>query len=607
MHPVTPTHADDIPQWDLSSLYRGLEADDFRAALEQLRRQQDELAAFYDKHDVRRRTIAADASDADLAAVLVEALQRTDALVVLADTLEAFAHGHLTTNSYDAAAQRAVSQLEQLEARRRTLSVRLAGFVGALHERLDALFAANPYLAEHAFFLRETAEQSRFLMPEELEALAAELCVDGGAAFGKLQGNITSQLRVPLQRDGQVEHLPITVVRNFCYSSDAALRQRAYHAEIAGWASIQTPVAASLNAVKGTALTLARRRGRASVLEQALVDNRIDQPTLDALLAALREAFPVFRRYLKRKAQRLGHEQLPWWDLFAPVESAQKQFTWREARDFIVRHFRGFSAELGDFAAAAFDRRWIDALPRDGKRGGAYCMGVLGIEESRILANFDGSFDQVFTLAHELGHAFHNHCQRGLPALQRGAPSTLAETASTFCETLVAEAALAEAGAADQLAILETQLQGATQLCLDIYSRFLFESRFLQQRQHGELAPEEICRLMLQCQRETYGDAVRPDTYHRYMWLWKPHYYSYTHNFYNFPYAFGHLFALGLYARYGQQREDFVPQYVALLRETGRSQARPLAQRFGIDIAQQDFWRQSLETIAAQVQRYERL
>jgi pepF/M3 family oligoendopeptidase len=607
MNPVAESHADEIPQWDLSPLYGGLEADDFHAALEQLRLEQEALAAFYDRHDVRRRPVATQESDSDLAAVLVEALQRTNALLVLADTLEAFAHGHLTTNSYDAAAQRAVSQLEQLEARRHTLSVRLAGFVGALQERLAALIAAHPVLSAHAFFLHETAEQSRFLMPEELEALAAELCVDGGAAFGKLQGNITSQLRVPLQRDGQVEHLPITVVRNLCYSSDAALRQRAYHAEIAGWASIQTPVAAALNAVKGTALTLARRRGRASVLEQALVDNRIDQPTLDALLEAIREAFPVFRRYLKRKAHRLGHEQLAWWDLFAPLESAQKHFTWREARDFIVRHFRCFSTELGEFAAAAFDHRWIDALPRDGKRGGAYCMSVLGIEESRILANFDGSFDQVFTLAHELGHAFHNQCQRGLPALQRGAPSTLAETASTFCETLVAEAALAEAEPAEQLAILETQLQGATQLCLDIYSRFLFESRFLEQRQHGELAPEEICRLMLQCQRDTYADAVRPDTYHRYMWLWKPHYYSYAHNFYNFPYAFGHLFALGLYALYGQRREAFVPQYVELLRETGRSRARPLAQRFGIDIAQKEFWRQSLQTIASQVERYEQV
>src|SRR5690606_6853320 len=204
------------------------------------------------------------------------------------------------------------------------------------------------------------------------------------------------------------------------------------------------------------------------------------------------------------------------------------------ARDFIAEKFGQFTPELGQFAATAFDQRWIDGEPRDGKRGGAYCMEVLGTEESRILANFDGSFDQVSTLAHELGHAYHNHCQRGLEPLRRGAPSTLAETASIFCETLVAEAALQDASPGEQLMILEAQLSGATQVCLDISSRFLFESRFIERRKSSELAPDEICELMLAAQAETYGDGVAADTYHPYMWLWKPHYYSHDHNFYNF-------------------------------------------------------------------------
>ena len=444
-------------------------------------------------------------------------------------------------------------------------------------------------------------------LSEELEALAADLVLDGGGAFGKLQGNVTSQLKVPFERNGKVEQLPITVVRNLSFDADPEIRERAYHTEIAGWESIRTSVAACLNGVKGTAVTLARRRGRPRWLDEALEQNRVDQQTLDALLGAIREHFPTFRRYLKSKAAKLGKPQLPWWDLFAPVGEANRIFSWSDARDFIVEKFGSFSSELGDYAATAFDEHWIDAEPRDGKRGGAYCMSIPATEESRILANFDGNFEQVSTLAHELGHGYHNHCQKGLPPLLRGAPMTLAETASIFCETLIAEAALKEAQPAEQLAILESQIGGATQVCLDISSRFLFESAVVERRAGSELSPDEFCELMLAAQRETYAEGVDPATYHKYMWLWKPHYYAHNYNFYNFPYAFGHLFGLGLYAIYKQEGDAFIPRYNELLRVTEQDYSAPLAARFGLDITTPDFWRASLELVAEQVDRYEAL
>ena len=234
-------------------------------------------------------------------------------------------------------------------------------------------------------------------------------------------------------------------------------------------------------------------------------------------------------------------------------------------------------------------------------------MGVLGVEESRILVNFDGSFDQVSTVAHELGHGYHNHCQKGLAPLRRGAPSTLAETASIFCETLVAESTLNAASPAEQVAILETQLCGATQVCLDISSRFQFESAVFERRGASELSADDFCDIMLRAQADTYAEAIEPSTYHRYMWLWKPHYYSYEHNFYNFPYAFGHLFALGLFAIFRRQGADFVPRYQELLRATCQDYAAPLAQRFGIDITRREFWRESLDIIEGQVRRFESL
>ncbi len=600
-----PTLQSDSPaRWDMSNIFSGLDGQDYRDAFAQLAADLQELQQFFDTNNIRGGAPSAAGETDELAETLAAALDRTNAYDRQTRLLDAFVYAFFTTDSYDSTAQRETSKLELLDTRRRKLGVRLEAWIGALAPRLEELGARNKTLQDHAFFLRHSAEQSRYLMSEELEGLAAELCVDGGGAFGKLQGNVTSQLKASFERDGKTENLPITVIRNLSLDPDPEVRRRAYATEQQAWRCVQTPVAASLNSVKGTAITLARRRGRASVLEEALEQNRIDRPTLDAMLGAIREAFPVFRGYLRSKAEKLGQKQLAWWDLMAPMGSTDRRYRWSEARGFIVEKFATFTPELGEFAARAFDNRWIDGEPRDGKRGGAFCMAVEAVEESRILANFDGSFDQVSTLAHELGHGYHNHCQRGLPALRRGAPSTLAETASIFCETLIAESALHDAAPAEQLMILETQLSGATQVCLDISSRFLFEQAFIERREQSELSPEEICVLMLAAQAETYGDGLQPETYHRYMWLWKPHYYVYKENFYNFPYAFGHLFGLGLYAIWRKEGEAFVPRYQQLLRDTAQDYAAPLAARFGLDITGAEFWRNSLRVIQDQAERF---
>ncbi len=594
-----------LPRWDTSNIYSGLEGADYHAAVAELSGKLARLEALFDERQIRRGGAVAD--DGRLVEVLVQTLAEMNAYLLLAGTLQSFVYAFVSTNSYNSLAAKELSKLELLAARGQKLSTRLQAWIGDTASRWRPLLDANQELALHAFYLRDAAHRSQYLMSQELEDLAADLVLDSGVALGKLQGNVTSQLKVVWQRDGRSETLPITMIRNLSYDPDPLVRERAYRAELTAWESVRTTVAACLNGVKGTALTLARHRGRPSVLDVALDDNHIDLQTLEAMLSAIREALPTFRRYLQAKAGKLGLPRLRWWDLFAPLASVEQRFGWSDARDFIVARFREFSNDLGQYAELAFDGRWIDAQPRDGKRGGAFCMEVWGVEQSRILANFDGSFEQVSTLAHELGHGYHNHCQRELPALLRGAPMTLAETASIFCETLVAEGALAAAGRQQQAAILEAQLCGATQVCLDIYSRFLFESEVFARRGQAELSADEFCQLMLKAQEQTYADAVDPATYHPYMWLWKPHYYAHEHNFYNFPYAFGHLFALGLLAVFRREGEAFVPRYRQLLRSTAQDHAAPLAARFGIDITRPDFWRESLGVIARQVERFEAL
>lgn len=598
---------EELPRWDLSDLYPGFDSDEYRSDFARLGQLLDELQAHFDAHSIRRMPPGSLGDERALEALLVNTLERISEIALVEDTLVAFTHAVYTTDSYDAAAARETSRLELLSTRRQQLDVRLKGFLGSIPAATLTALTALPSLAGDAYFLRDAARQSRYLMDEPLEELAAELVLDAGTAFGRLQGTVTSQLKVPFEHDGKTELLPIAMVRNLSFDPDREVRRRAYEVEQQGWHSIRCTVAACLNGVKGTALTLAKRRGRESVLQAALESNKVDQATLDALMGSIERAFPVFRRYLLAKAAKLGTPHLAWWDLFAPLGEAKRRFSWNEAREFIVSNFRTFSDDMGDFAKLAFERRWIDAGPRDGKRGGAYCMPVMAKDQSRILANFDGSFDQVSTLAHELGHGYHNHCQNKLPVLRRGSPSTLAETASIFCETLVAEAALQDATPDQQLMILEAQLSGATQVCLDISSRFRFESAVFARRAAGELSPDELCELMLQAQRETYAEAIDESTYHRYMWLWKPHYYAHTENFYNFPYAFGHLFGLGLYAIYCREGAPFVSRYRDLLRGSGRDEAAPLAAQFGLDIRSPGFWEESLAVIADQVTRFEGL
>ncbi|MGE0434005.1 MAG: M3 family oligoendopeptidase [Planctomycetota bacterium] len=596
-------------RWDLRNVFSALDGDDYVAALAALSSTLDALEARFDAANIRRIPAVTSADDARVALV-EELIGRSNDVIRQYSMLRVFVFSFFATNSYDTVAAREISKLEKLGVRFANLSVRMEGWLGSHADVLESIIERSELAAEHAFFLRWNAGQSQYLMSEDLEALAAELVVDGGSAFGKLQGNVTSQLKVEFDAGDGKKTYPVTVIQNFRSHKDGALRKRAYEAELAAWESIRTTIAASMNAVKGTAITLAKRRGRASVLQQSLDQNKIDQPTLDAMMGAIRESFPVFRRYLNAKAKKLRKVpgKLAWWDIQAPVPGEEMTFTWREARDFIINRFSTFSAELGDYAATAFDQNWIDGQPRDGKRGGAFCMPVMGVDESRILANFDGSFDQLSTLAHELGHGWHNHTQRGLPALLRGAPSTLAETASIFCETLVAEATLAETeDDARRQPILEAQISGAMQVCLDISSRFLFESRVIERREREELSADDFCNLMKEAQAETYGDAVDAATYHPYMWLWKPHYFSHGHNFYNFPYAFGHLFSLGLYAIYQQEGASFVPRYNELLRRTAQNTAAPLAKEFGINITTPGFWRDSLKVIEGQIERFEAL
>ncbi len=397
-----------------------------------------------------------------------------------------------------------------------------------------------------------------------------------------------------------------SMLRNLAFNHDRAVRKAGYEAELAAWASNATPLTAALNSIKGQVNTLTARRGWDSALDEALFDARIDRATLDAMLTAARESFPDWRRYMRAKARALGLEQLAWYDIFAPVGGTGRPWAFDEGASFVVRRFGSYSDRLSAFADRAFQERWVDAEPRPGKEDGAFCMPIWR-DESLVMANFKPSFDGVSTLAHELGHAYHNLVISSRTMLQRETPMTLAETASIFCETIIKHAALADAQPAEQLELLEASLQGQCQVVVDITSRFLFEGAVFEKRRERELSTEELCDLMLQAQRDTYGDGLDSAALHPYMWAVKSHYYSPRRSFYNFPYMFGLLFGLGLYAHYQQNPDDFRARYDDLLSSTGLADAATLAARFGIDTRSADFWRSSLDIVRADINHFEEL
>ena len=592
------------PRWDLSNVYPGLDSQELIGDFEWVKNHAEALLQRYEEEFVQLDTKSPSEKINQALSLMVD---EVNALLEKAFTINAYLSSFTTTDSFNQEAARLDSRFDQVMVGVQKVSVLLQAWVGTFKDVLPKVLALGNSAGEHAFPITEMAEQSQYMMSEREEVLANELNLSGAAAWSKLQGVVTSQKTVEFELDGKMQTLPMPALINLHSHPDESVRKRAYEAEMAAWESVKEPLAACMNGIKGWVNTLNAHRGRKNAIEEPIDQGRIDQETLDAMMGAMKDSFPTFRRYFKAKAARFGQEALPWWNLFAPVGKIEKEYSFPEAADFILKNFETFSPELRDFAKNAFETNWIDAEQRPGKRGGAFCMPLPAVKESRVFCNFDGSLDQVMTIAHELGHGYHNFnmFQAGKTPLQKQTPMTMAETASIMCETIMFNAVRATINdPQEELALLETALVGDSQVIVDIYSRYLFEKEVFERRENSDLSADELSEIMEKAQEATYGDGVDPEYRHKYMWTWKPHYYSAGLSFYNFPYAFGLLFGVGLYAIYQQRGAAFVPDYKGLLSSTGEAPAAELAARFGIDIRSKQFWADSLAVIGKRIDRY---
>ncbi|MBO4562746.1 MAG: M3 family oligoendopeptidase [Clostridia bacterium] len=472
-------------------------------------------------------------------------------------------------------------------------------------EDLEAVIESDPMLRDYGYMLRNIKADSKYLLSEEAEEIMALYDISGGSAWSDLQSSLTSSVTA----DFRGEKLGLSAIRNKAYDPDPAVRKEAYEAELACYDKIKDPVAAALNNIKLQVINECKLRGFEGPLAQTVYYARMKRETLDALFAAMDEYMPLFRDYLRAKGEALGHKNgLPWYDLFAPMGSSDKTYTTEDARDYLLNIFAGFDKDLHDMVERAFNESWIDFYPREGKVGGAFCSGLKPLHQSRVLTNFDGSFSDVVTLAHELGHAFHNLNIEDHRPLNDDYSMPVAETASTFNEHVVMDAAIAAAtDPKEKLALIESQLMDTTQIIVDIYSRFLIESGVFENREESFMFPDTLCEMMKEAQIKAYGDGLDPEYLHPYMWVCKGHYYSSGLSFYNWPYAFGGLFARGLYAKYLAEGPSFVKKYRELLHATPVMSVEDTAMIAGIDLTDKDFWRMSLESYRGKVEEFKRL
>jgi pepF/M3 family oligoendopeptidase len=583
-----------LPHWDVTDVFPSIGSREYASAREELGADLTRLTALYDEHDVRAGDdkLADDATVAAFESVIGE----TNAVMERVRLLNGYLSSHTTTDARDDTAQGELSQLQAELSQLARLRSRFDAWVASIGA--DELTARSTAAADHAYPLERSTLRAAHQMSEAEEGLLADLSLTGSTAWSRLYGTFTSQLQVHV--DGFDAPMPMSRARGLAYDADAKTRRAAFDAELATWKANEVPIIAALNAVKGEAATVNRRRGWADDLEPALAANGVDRPTLDAMQHAVVDALPDFRRYLRAKAELLGAgpDGLPFCDLFAPLGDGEAR-SWDDATAAVTGTFATYSGDLQALAKRAVDERWIDAEPRDGKRDGAFCMGITD-DRSLVLLNFDGSFRSVQTLAHELGHAYHNVTLAQRTPLQRQLPMALAETASIFCETIMVQHGLANAAPSERLALIEGDLQAACQVVVDIHSRFLFERGFCEARAKRTVSAAEACELMTDAQQATYGDGLSEP--HPYMWAAKPHYYSSA--FYNWPYTFGLLFGLGLYARYVEDPDRFRGGYDDLLSSCGLASAVDLAGRFGIDVRDGAFWAASLRVLQDRIDEF---
>lgn len=590
--------------WELDSILPHPESSDFRTVLNDYRSRLSQLADASD----RLPPLVAESQNVSAWKRL---LTEVAAIEKLASDLSSFAGCHAAADAANKLFQQLEGELSSLDPLRAKIATNVEFAVKeAETDQLQRLLAADSELAELQFFFDERRRNAALRLPKEREQLANDLAVDAIHAWGRLYDRLSGELKIKVMEKGEVvEKSPGQVMFD---SPQRAVRENNFFAADKAWTTLQDSCADALNHISGFRLTKYRHLGLTgddAHLAAPLRSNRMRRETLDAMWSAVTSRKPVLLKYLAKKAELLGLQKLAWFDLSAPLPSSSgesDELSYDSACDTVIRTFREFSPDFGDFAEHAIKNCWIEVENRPGKRQGGFCTGLPTMRQSRIFMTYTNSADSMSTLAHELGHAYHSHVLWDRPYFLQDYPMNLAETASTFAEAVLGEQQLRTAkSAADELQMLDNMLGDAVAFLMNIHARFIFEDRFHRERRAGEVAPERLSELMLAAQREAYLNALADDGWNPRFWVSKLHFYISGLPFYNFPYTFGYLLSLGTFATAKSFSGDFPARYRELLIATGCCEAEEAVRStLGDDLTRPDFWNRSLDVVEQRVERF---
>lgn len=594
----------EIPQWNLLNLWDSFSGTDYQNSIKEL----NEL--------ITQITYLVKKQVTDFNSFLISYLELDNQIGQLFESLYAYSYSVYATDTTNSESLNNMAFLEEVQLSIADYQLIFRQILIENKMKLDSFFLENPKFQNYDFILREEIELSIHQMEAKEEALANDLQRFGGDAWSKLHEQIISNM-VDKETGKTFNQL-----RNDAYSPDRNLRKESYYKEIALLEQNQIAISSALNNIKGATNSLNKKRNwgesENGAINRSLFSSRLSNKSLESLISAMEEAIPMWHKYLIEKAKILklkdengNPEKCSFYDIFAPIEfetsteESTSNWTYNEAKEFITNEFYKFSSDMGDFVKNAFEENWIDAEIRKGKVGGAFCIDFPLQKVSRVLTNFSGTTSDVITLVHELGHAYHHHCIKELDYNLSSYPMTLAETASIFAETMVTNSMLKSASNLEKVKLIEMHLSDSCQTLLDILSRFYFEKSVFEQRKDKELGAEDFCQLMLDAQNKTYGNSLT-DVKHPYLWAVKTHYYNPELDFYNYPYAFGQLFSLGLYSQYKKNPQEFPEKYQKLLQNTGMMSCEEVCKLAGFDITTKEFWLSGIKEIQKEFEEWKK-
>ncbi|QVK17314.1 M3 family oligoendopeptidase [Mycoplasmatota bacterium] len=581
-------------KYDLNALYPSFSSSEFQNDLKKL---EEDLKSY--SQYVEENCMSYD----DFDKKLEKLIKMDEAFTKLVGRIYPFISLTRSADTTNEEANKYLAKVQMILAEATLPFTKSSKFIGK-YEYLEELMDKEPFI-NYQFYLSQIKKETKHLLSDEQEAIISKMRQTGSTAWSHLQSLLTSKLEVSVKLKDETKIMTISEVGNLMHSPDADTRKAAYLGIQDAYQKIDDSIAMSLSSIKGEVNFVSKLRGYETALDQSLDVSRTKKETLDAMISAMYEYLPYFHQYLKRKAKLLGHDGgIPIYDLYAPLGEVHKSYTIEEAKDFIIKNFKTFDDKLANLAKKAFENNWIDVYPRKGKVGGAFCSNVRSIKESRVLSNFNGNLTDVITLAHELGHAYHGECIFENNILNTSYPMPVAETASTFCETIVMNAIINASNDEEKLPLIESELQDHTAIICDILSRFIFEKEVFETRLDHPLNSKELQNIMRNAVKESYGDGLNHDYVNPFAWLNKPHYYSAGLSFYNWPYAFGLLFAKGLYAQYLKDNKTFIDNYDNLLKATGKMNVEDVAKQVNIDVTDINFWRSSLEIIKKNIELF---